>query len=80
MKRRLRWDAPHGITTPKHPYRDTLLVYTGAAILIVVIAVATGGGVGRAIGFAAAFFVIATLWSFRSWRNRLRAERRNDEL
>jgi len=75
MRRRLRWEAPHG-QTPKHPYRDTLLVYGGASILIVVIATLSGGGFGRALAFALAFFVVATLWSFRNWRNRLRAERR----
>jgi hypothetical protein len=79
-RRRLRWDLP-GLhdTTPKHPYRDTLLVYGGASVLIVVIATLTGGSFGRAVAYAAAFFVIATLWSFRNWRNRLRAEERERE-
>jgi membrane protein implicated in regulation of membrane protease activity len=81
MRRRLRWESPTSETTPKHPYRDTLLVYGGAAVLIVVIATLTGGGFARAIGFAIAFFVVATLWSFRNWRNRLRAARsEKDEL
>ena len=78
MKRRLRWDLPQG-TTPKHPYRDTVLVYAGMAVLIVIVATLTGGGFGRALAFAVAFFVVATLWSFRSWRNRLRAEERDRE-
>ncbi len=75
--KRSRWDAPVERTTPKRPYRDTLLVYGGMAVLVVVIALVTGGGLVRAVVFASVFFVVATLWSWRNWRNRLRAEQRN---
>jgi Flp pilus assembly protein TadB len=75
-QRRLRWDTtPSGTSTPKRPYRDTALVYGGMALVIVVIAYLTGGSVLNAVLIAGAFFVIATLWSWRNWRNRLRAER-----
>jgi Flp pilus assembly protein TadB len=60
---------------PKHPYRDTVLVYGALAILVVVVAAATGGSVGRAVLYAGVVFVFATLWSWRTWRNRLRAHR-----
>jgi UDP-N-acetylglucosamine 1-carboxyvinyltransferase len=37
-------------------------------------AAATGGDVVRAIVLAGAFFVVATAWTWRRWRQRLRAE------
>ena len=75
MKRRLRWDSPdRHRTLPKHPYRDSAILYAALAILVVVVAVATGGGIGRAILFAVVVFVVATAWSWRTWRNRLREE------
>ena len=78
--RRLRWDMPERPEgerrLPKRPYRDTALVYGGMALVVVVIAIATGGDALYAVLIAGAFFVIATLWSWRNWRNRLRAERR----
>jgi hypothetical protein len=73
-QRRLRWDAPAERPIPKHPYRDTALVYGGMAIVVVLIALATGGGLVRALAISGLFFVVATLWSWRNWRNRLRAE------
>jgi hypothetical protein len=76
--RRLRWEPPERTTDPsipKRPYRDTALVYAGMAVVIVVIATLTGGSFVNAVLIAAAFFVIATLWSWRNWRNRLRADR-----
>jgi Flp pilus assembly protein TadB len=76
--RRLRWDAPRQTrTTLKRPYRDTALVYGAMSIVIVVVAIATGGSVVNAVGIALVFFVIATLWTWRTWRNRLRAEQAN---
>ena len=73
-QRRLRWDTPGERSVPKHPYRDTALVYGGMAIVVVLIAWATGGGLVKALAIAGLFFVAATLWSWRNWRNRLRAE------
>jgi membrane protein implicated in regulation of membrane protease activity len=73
-QRRLRWDAPAQRSIPKHPYRDTALVYGGMAVVVVLIAWATGGGLTRALAISGLFFVVATLWSWRSWRNRLRTE------
>ena len=73
--KRLRWEPQRrGDELPKHPYRDTALVYAGLAGLVVVLALATGGGVVRALVTAAIVYVAATLWSWRNWRNRLRAE------
>jgi hypothetical protein len=74
--KRLRWEPPEAERRlPKHPYRDSALLYGALAIIVVVIAIATGGGVTRAIVFALVVFFIATGWSWRTWRNREREER-----
>jgi membrane protein implicated in regulation of membrane protease activity len=70
MKRR-RWDAPKR-PLPKHPYRDTVLVYGGMALALVLIAWATGGPIERAVVVAALFFAVATVWSWSRWWRRLR--------
>ena len=69
--RRLQWGVPEQ-PPPKHPYRDTLLVYGGLAIVVVLIAWATGGNVAKAAIIAALFFVVATAWNVVRWRARLR--------
>jgi ABC-type bacteriocin/lantibiotic exporter with double-glycine peptidase domain len=77
--KRLRWDSPvadRDRPVPKHPYRDTAILYGVLAVLVVVIAYATGGSVFNAAITAAFVFVIATLWSWRSWRNRIRDQAR----
>jgi hypothetical protein len=58
---------------PDHPYRDTALVYAGMAVVLVIVASLTGGQALRAIVAAAIFFVIATAWSWRGFRKRIRA-------
>jgi Flp pilus assembly protein TadB len=80
MSRRLQWGLPE-TPTPAHPYRDTLILYSVLAILLVVVAWATGGPVGNAAIIAVFFFVVASVWSLSRWRNRLRAEaRRNRDV
>jgi membrane protein implicated in regulation of membrane protease activity len=70
--RRLHWGGVPETPPPKHPYRDTLLVYLAFAILIVLLAWVTGGGVVRALVIAVVFYVVATAWSISRWRARLR--------
>jgi uncharacterized membrane protein YdbT with pleckstrin-like domain len=78
--KRLRWDSlDRGRPLPKHPYRDTAILYGVLAALIVVIASATGGDIVNAVVTALLVFVVATLWSWRTWRNRLREERLRKE-
>ena len=74
MKRVRRWDMP-APPPPKHPYRDTVLVYGALAAVVVVVSVLTGGAWKRAVTIAALFFVVAVAWSWRNWRLRLRARR-----
>jgi membrane protein implicated in regulation of membrane protease activity len=80
--KRLRWELPESERrVPRHPYRDSALVYGALAIIVVVVAAATGGDIGRAIFFALAAFVVATAWSWRKFRNRLREDRaRSDRV
>jgi hypothetical protein len=77
--RRLRWESnTEHRSLPKHPYRDTALVYGGMSSVVVVVALFTGGDAGKAVVIAALFFVVATLWSWRNLRNRMRAQRAHD--
>jgi membrane protein implicated in regulation of membrane protease activity len=73
MSRRLQWGLPES-PPPKHPYRDTLLIYGALALLIVVVAWLTGGAVGKATVIAVFFFVVASAWSIYRWRSRLKAD------
>jgi len=77
MTKRLQWGVPDS-PPPKHPYRDSLIFYAVLAVIIVVVAWATGGTVGSAILVAVAFFVIASAWSVWRWRTRLREAERAD--
>jgi hypothetical protein len=73
-QRRLRWGIPE-TKTPRHPYRDTLIVYAILALVIVLFGWLTGGDIVRAVVIAIAVFVAATAWSSLSWRRRLQRER-----
>ena len=76
--RRLQWGVPES-PPPKHPYRDTLLVYGVLALIVVVLAWATGGSLVKAVVVAAAFFVIASAWNAYRWRARAREAARRGE-
>jgi membrane protein implicated in regulation of membrane protease activity len=69
----LKWGVPEQ-PPPKHPYRDTLVIYAVFSVLIVVVAWLTGGGVARAAVIAVVFYVVASAWSVSRWRRRLREE------
>jgi membrane protein implicated in regulation of membrane protease activity len=60
---------------PARPFRDSAIAYAVMAAIVVVIGLVTGGGIARALVIAAAFFVLATAWSW--WRFRTRIEQRN---
>ena len=62
----------NGRQLPTRPYRDSVLLNVVLAGLIVLISWATGGDLGRAFAFAGCYFVVATAWSFRVWRRKLR--------
>lgn len=76
--RRLEWQLPES-PPPKHPYRDTIVVYAALAVIIVLVAWATGGQVGKAAVVAAVVFAVATTWSMRRWRAKLQRAARSSE-
>jgi membrane protein implicated in regulation of membrane protease activity len=59
---------------PKHPYRDTAVIYGVMASVLVAVAALTGGDVARAAAVAVAFFVVATAWSWWRFRERIREQ------
>jgi Flp pilus assembly protein TadB len=63
VRRRLQWEKPREEPRREHPYRDTALVYLGFAVVIVLLAIATGGSLGSAIAIAALFWLAATTYS-----------------
>jgi hypothetical protein len=71
-KRRLHWGLPEA-PPPKHPIRDTLLVYAALAGVVVLFAWITGGSLARALVVAVVFFLLASLWNIWRFRNQLRA-------
>jgi Flp pilus assembly protein TadB len=75
--RRLRWGLDDSAPL-EHPYRDTLLVYAGLAVVIVIFAAVTGGNVGKAVILAVAFFVFASAWSLTQRRRLIRREARQE--
>ena len=75
MKARLRWESP-ARPLPRRPYRDSALLYGLMAAAVVVFALVTGGSLVRALVVGVFFFLVATAWSWRRWRERLREEER----
>ena len=71
--KRLRWETPDR-PVPKHPIRDSALVYLLMAAVIVGLSLATGGSIGRAVVVAALFYAAAMAWAVYRWRQRLREE------
>jgi len=54
----------------KRPYRDSALVYGAFALIVLVVAVVTGGRVLWAVVGAVGAFLFAMLWTWRSLRSR----------
>ncbi len=69
----LRWNLPER-PVPKHPIRDSALVYGFMAALIVVVTAATGGSVARSVVAAAIFYAAVMGWAWWRWRARMRRE------
>jgi membrane protein implicated in regulation of membrane protease activity len=60
---------------PKHPFRDSAILYGVLSAIIVVVSAVTGGGVAKGLVIGIAFFVAATAWSWWRFRERLAQER-----
>ena len=67
---------PRRRSRPARPYRDSALVYGAFAIIVVVVAAATGGKVLWAVVGASCAFVLGTAWTWRSIRVREARKRR----
>ncbi len=76
--RLLRWEGQSKRPVPRRPYRDTALVYLGFAVVIVVVATATGGSFVRAVVAAVLFWCVATGYGWVRWRRRLAAAGRGE--
>jgi membrane protein implicated in regulation of membrane protease activity len=68
---RRRSSARQAAPLPKRPYRDSALLNAALAVILVVFAWLTGGDVLVALAVGAAFFVVATAWSWWRFRQRL---------
>jgi hypothetical protein len=75
-KRKLRWDGTPR-TTPKHPYRDSAIVYAVLAGIVVGVTALTGGNMRAALIIAPMLFVVATGYSWWRWRKREREDAEN---
>ena len=71
--RHLRWGLPEA-PVPRHPNRDSMLVYGFFAALVVLLAWVTGGSIGKAVVIAAVVWAAASIWSIARWRQRLQRE------
>ena len=79
MRRRSRERKPprlseRMIPVPTHPYRDSAIFYGILTGLLVVVVILTNGKVPRALIIGAAFFVVATGWSWIMFKRRLDRE------
>jgi 4-amino-4-deoxy-L-arabinose transferase-like glycosyltransferase len=66
--------ASDSVPLPKHPFRDSAIVYGVLAGVIVAVAYLTKGDVVDALVVGAGFFVLATAWSWWRFRQRLEAQ------
>ena len=76
QKRKLRWDGTPR-TVPRHPYRDSAIVYAVLAGIVVGVTALTGGNMRAALIVAPLLFVVATAYSWWRWRRREREEAAN---
>ena len=63
------------VPLPRRPYRDSALMYGALSVVVVAVALATGGGLARALVVAVGFFVVATAWSWWKFRDKLAQQR-----
>lgn len=76
QKRKLRWDGTPR-TIPRHPYRDSAIVYAVLAGVVVGVTALTGGNMRAALIIAPVLFVVATGYSWWRWREREREQAEN---
>lgn len=67
--KKLRWESPRPM--PGHPYRDTAILYAVIAVIVIGVAVLTGGDLGLAVIVAVALFFSAAGYSWWRWNQRI---------
>ncbi len=73
------WWARSQRPVPRHPYRDTAILYGALAAIVIVFAAATGyHDLVKAVIVAAVVFVGATLYSWWYWYDRIKTKERAD--
>ena len=72
------WRTGSKRPVPKHPYRDTAVLYAVLAAIVVVFAAATGGSVVKSVIVAAIVYVGATAYSWWYWYDRIKNKGRED--
>ena len=78
MRRPWWWQTPQR-PVPKHPYRDTALLYAVLAGLVVVFAAATGyQHLVKAVVVAVIVFFAATTYSWWYWYDRIKKAKRGE--
>jgi heme O synthase-like polyprenyltransferase len=76
--KKLIWQ-PYERPVPRHPYRDTALIYGVLAGVVVAIAAATGVSIVKAVIIAVVVFLGSTIYSWWYWRDRLRKREEGEE-
>lgn len=64
--------SPHRPRRSPRPYRDSALIYAAFAVIVIVLAVVTGGSIVWATAAALGAFVLATGLTWRNLRKRER--------
>jgi hypothetical protein len=64
------------LPTPPRPYRGSAILHGVLAVVILVVAAISGGDLVKAVLVAAAYFLVATGWTWFRFRQR---ERRRSE-
>jgi hypothetical protein len=72
-KKRLRWDGTPR-TMPRHPYRDSAIMYAVLAGVVVGVTALTGGNVRTALIIAPVLFVVATGYSWWRWHRQQQSD------
>ena len=76
QRKTLRWEGTPR-TMPKHPYRDSAILYAILALVVIGVTALTGGNMRAVLIIAPVVFVVATAYSWWRWNRREREEARN---
>jgi hypothetical protein len=69
--RKFRWESP-ARRIPRHPYRDSAVVYAILAGVYIGLTALTDGNVRNSLIIGAALFVAATAYAWWRWHERIK--------